>query len=56
VLIGPGRANDEKLAGALKALIGTIDAKTMREANLRVAGSGASPAEVARWLAHKIAK
>jgi osmoprotectant transport system substrate-binding protein/osmoprotectant transport system permease protein len=56
LLIAPARAHDEKLTAALKPLLGAIDVKEMRAANLRAAGSGASPAEVARWLWRRIEK
>lgn len=54
LLIGPQRATDAKLVAALKPLIGAIDEKIMQEANLRAAGNGTSPAEVASWLWGKI--
>jgi osmoprotectant transport system permease protein len=50
LLIGPARTNDRKLIAALKPLIGAIDVKTMREANLRAETAGSSPANVAEWL------
>jgi osmoprotectant transport system permease protein len=56
LLIGPSRATDAKLANALKPLIGAIPVGTMREANLRASSTGASPAEVAKWLWGKISK
>ena len=56
VLIGPKRANDAKLIAALNPLIGAIDVKTMRDANLRADGTGASPADVAAWLWGEIKK
>jgi osmoprotectant transport system permease protein len=56
VLLGPGRANDQALRAALTPLIGNIDIKTMREANLRASGNGQSPSDVARWLWEKINK
>jgi len=49
LLIAPKRADDVKLADALKSLIGAIDVVSMREANLRASSDG-SPGEVARWL------
>lgn len=54
VLIGPSRAGDGKLAAALKPLIGAIPVATMQEANLRASSTGASPAQVARWLWEQI--
>jgi osmoprotectant transport system permease protein len=42
------------LRAAIRPLLGKIDIKTMREANLRASGSGPSTAEVARWLWTKI--
>jgi osmoprotectant transport system permease protein len=56
VLIGPGRAADGKLAAALKPLFGAIPVTIMQEANLRASSTGASPAEVAKWLWQKIAQ
>jgi len=56
VMIAPKRANDEKLADALKPLIGAIDVETMREANLRASGGDVLPSEVARWLWGEIKK
>jgi osmoprotectant transport system permease protein len=55
VLIGPARATDAKLAAALKPLIGAINVKDMRAANLR-GSQGTVPAEVATWLWDKINK
>jgi osmoprotectant transport system permease protein len=58
VLLSPRRANDQALRSALQPLLGKIDIKTMREANLRASGNDAtsSPAAVARWLWDKIAQ
>ena len=56
VLLAPKRANDEKLAAALKPLIGAIDVETMREANLRASAGDVLPDEVARWLWGKTQK
>ena len=57
VLIAPKRANDAALIAALRPLIGTIDVRTMREANLRsIQGSAASPETAARWLWSEIEK
>jgi osmoprotectant transport system permease protein len=55
LLIAPRRANDPKLAAALRPLIGAIPVEAMREANQRAA-EGASPAEAARWLNQQIAR
>jgi osmoprotectant transport system permease protein len=55
LLIAPRRANDPKLAAALRPLIGAIPDEAMREANQRAA-EGASPAEAARWLNAQIAR
>jgi osmoprotectant transport system permease protein len=54
VLLAPASAEDEKLAAALKPLVGAIDIKIMRAANLRAAGTGASPGEIAMWLWNEI--
>jgi osmoprotectant transport system permease protein len=58
VLVSPKRANDEKLASALKPLLGAINVDLMREANLRADGKGgkSSPDEIARWMWGKIEK
>ena len=51
LLVSPKRANDRALLDALQPLVGAIDVKLMREANLRATGGGnASPAEAARWM------
>ena len=55
LLVAPKRAHDEKLIAALKPLVGAIDVKTMREANLR-GSQGTTPDAVAKWLAGKITK
>jgi len=56
LLIAPKRAMDERLAGALKPLIGRIPIARMREANLLVsqAANQAPPEEAARRLWHTI--
>jgi len=56
LLISPKRANDSKLAAAIKPLIGTIDVVTMRSANARASNGDTTPDEVARWLGQEIAK
>jgi len=58
LLLAPGRAKDRALIDALKPLIGAIDVKLMRDANLRASDGGAqgSPADVARWLWRQIAR
>jgi osmoprotectant transport system substrate-binding protein/osmoprotectant transport system permease protein len=56
LLLAPDDANDQKLIAALKPLIGAIDVKEMREANLRAAGGDVLPSEVAKWLWGKIGK
>jgi len=53
LLLAPKRAHDETLIAALKPLIGAIDVKVMREANLRGA-SGTTPDAVATWLWRQI--
>jgi osmoprotectant transport system permease protein len=55
LLLAPQVAHDEKLVAALKPLIGVIDVKDIREANLR-GSQGTVPAEVAAWLWDKIKK
>ena len=54
VLLAPRRADDRRLRAALAPLLGRIDIKTMREANLRASGAGPSAPQVARWLWEKI--
>lgn len=53
VLVSPRRADDQRLLGALKPLIGRIDAPHMRQANLMVDRDHdkRSPEDAARWLA-----
>jgi glycine betaine/choline ABC-type transport system substrate-binding protein len=57
LLLSPKRAGDQALQTALKPLLGSIDLKTMQQANLRASGGNAesSPPAVARWLWDKIA-
>jgi osmoprotectant transport system permease protein len=56
VLLAPRRAHDARLRDALRPLLGKIDIRLMREANLRASGNGAdnSPTAVARWMWTKI--
>jgi osmoprotectant transport system permease protein len=56
LLVSPKRAHDEKLATALKPLLGSIDIVTMRAANARAANGGTTPDDVARWLSQEIAR
>ena len=58
VLLAPRRAHDAKLRDALRPLLGKIDIRLMREANLRASGSDAnsSPMAVARWMWTKISE
>ena len=53
LLLAPKDAHDRKLIAALKPLIGAIDVKDMRAANLR-ASQGTLPAAVAKSLWRKI--
>jgi osmoprotectant transport system permease protein len=53
LLVPPQRANDKAFLDALRPLVGAIDVKLMRAANLRVAKGGA-PEAVARWLGQRI--
>ena len=57
VLIAPKRANDQRLIGALKPLIGAITPEAMRKANYSVDRSDGKldPAEAARELARALA-
>ena len=50
LLLAPKRAHDDKLVAALKPLVGAIDVKLMREANLRAATGSTTPDAVAQWL------
>jgi osmoprotectant transport system permease protein len=54
LLVAPTRAHDEKLIATLKPLVGAIDVKVMREANLRGSSGDTTPDAVAKWLAEKI--
>jgi len=58
VLLAPKRAHDEKLAAALKPLLGAINIDLMRDANLRANGQGgdSSPDEIAHWMWSEIEK
>lgn len=58
LLVAPKRANDNKLAAALRPLLGAIDVGLMREANLRASGSGpdSAPEAIARWMWSEIEK
>jgi osmoprotectant transport system permease protein len=58
LLVSPKRAHDEKLAAALKPLLGAISVDLMQEANLRADGKGgkSSPEEIARWMWSEIGK
>jgi osmoprotectant transport system permease protein len=58
LLLSPRRSDDSALADALKALVGAIDVKIMREANRRAGSGGAqsSPDLVAQWLWDELQK
>ena len=56
LLIAPDDAKDKKLIAALQPLIGAIDVKEMRAANLRAAGGDVLPGAVAKWLWGRIGK
>lgn len=56
LLVAPKRAQDDRLIAALTPLVGAIDVKTMREANLRGAQGDTTPDAVATWLWAKLAK
>jgi osmoprotectant transport system permease protein len=58
LLISPRRAHDTKFLAALKPLIGSIDLKTMQQANLMVDRDvdKRSPEDVARWLDSRTGK
>jgi len=57
LLIAPMRSGDEKLAAALRSLVGRISVERMREANAMVSREDDQkpPADAARWLAEQIA-
>jgi osmoprotectant transport system permease protein len=55
LLLAPKRAHDERLIAALKPLVGAIDVKLMREANLRAAAGGTTPDAVAQWMEQQLA-
>jgi osmoprotectant transport system permease protein len=55
LLLAPKRARDGRLIAALKPLVGAIDVKLMREANLRAASGGTTPDAVATWLRQQLA-
>jgi osmoprotectant transport system permease protein len=56
LLLAPGRADDARMAAALKPLIGAIPVTTMREANYRVDRdrNKQSPDQAAAWLERAI--
>jgi osmoprotectant transport system permease protein len=54
LLLAPKRAHDQRLIAALQPLVGAIDVKLMREANLRAADGGTTPDAVAKWLRQHI--
>ena len=56
LLLAPADTEDKKLAAALQPLIGAIDVKEIRAANLRAAGGDVLPSDVAKWLWQKVEK
>jgi len=56
LLVSPRHANDDRFLAALKPLIGSIDLKTMQQANLMVdrADDKKTPEETASWLEWRI--
>jgi osmoprotectant transport system substrate-binding protein/osmoprotectant transport system permease protein len=56
LLLAPRDAHDQRLVDALKPLLGAIDVKDMRAANLRASGGDVLPSAVATWLWQKIEK
>jgi osmoprotectant transport system permease protein len=56
LLVSPRRAHDARLIAALKPLVGAIDVKVMREANLRGASGDTTPDAVAKWLGQRLGK
>jgi osmoprotectant transport system permease protein len=52
ILLAPGRAQDQRLLGALRPLLGSIAVDRMRRANLMVDRDAdkRTPAEAADWL------
>jgi len=58
LLISPRHANDDRFLAALKPLIGSIDLKTMQQANLMVdrPDDKKTPEEAASWLERRIGR
>ena len=56
LLVAPKRTGDRAMLDVLRPLVGAIDVALMRGANLRAAGAGSSPDDVARWLWDEIGK
>jgi osmoprotectant transport system permease protein len=56
LMVAPKRAHDDKLIATLKPLVGAINVKTIRQANLRGSQGDTTPDAVARWLWEQIGK
>jgi osmoprotectant transport system permease protein len=56
ILLSPRRAEDARLVGALKPLVGAIPVEAMRRANYAVDGRGETPARAAAALAREIGR
>ena len=56
LMVAPKRARDDRLIAALKPLVGAIDVKAMRQANLRGSQGDTTPDAVAKWLWEQIGK
>jgi osmoprotectant transport system permease protein len=58
LLVSPRHANDDRFLAALKPLIGSIDLKTMQQANLMVdrPDDKKTPEETASWLERRIGR
>jgi osmoprotectant transport system permease protein len=58
LLVSPRRADDARFLNALRPLIGRVDVRLMRDANLRIAqgGEGSSPDAVARWMWERVCR
>jgi osmoprotectant transport system permease protein len=54
ILLSPRRAEDPRLVGALKPLVGAVPVEAMRRANYAVDGRGETPAQAAAGLEREI--
>jgi osmoprotectant transport system permease protein len=56
ILLSPRRADDPRLAAALKPLVGAVPIEAMRRANYAVDGRKQPPGQAARELAREIGR